>query len=196
MLPKIVKRSMIGRFINWYRYMIIIQDRPSTLYAREYFKNKKINAMELGVLEGINSYSLLKRLNIEKMFLVDSYEDYVMDGRLVTDSKGCFEVAKSLLKPFNDRIVFIRKYSSDAVDDVPDGLDFVYIDANHQYDFVKKDIELYFSKVRVGGIIGGHDFNFVGVGRAVCEFVMDNGQRLFVGDGLYRGGMDWWLIKN
>lgn len=37
-------------------------------------------------------------------------------------------------------------------------LDFVFIDANHHYEFVKKDIEAWFPKVKTGGYIGGHDY--------------------------------------
>ena len=43
-----------------------------------------------------------------------------------------------------------------------DGLfDFIYIDANHEYDEVKKDIELYLPKLASNGIIGGHDYHEV-----------------------------------
>ena len=39
-----------------------------------------------------------------------------------------------------------------------ESLDFVYIDANHAYDFVKQDIELWWPKVKKGGWLCGHDF--------------------------------------
>jgi len=49
--------------------------------------------------------------------------------------------------------------SSDAVRFIPDGYaDIVYIDACHDYKSVKRDIELWTPKVRVGGIIAGHDY--------------------------------------
>ena len=53
-------------------------------------------------------------------------------------------------------------------------LDFVFIDADHAYSSVKRDIAAWRSKVRPGGIIAGHDFcrddalNF-GVIEAVTE---------------------------
>ena len=49
--------------------------------------------------------------------------------------------------------------------------EFVYIDADHTYESVKKDLELYLPKVKNGGIIGGHDYtdNWVEVRQAVDE---------------------------
>ena len=36
--------------------------------------------------------------------------------------------------------------------------DFIYIDADHKYESVIKDVELYLPKLKKGGIIGGHDY--------------------------------------
>lgn len=50
-------------------------------------------------------------------------------------------------------------------------LDFVFIDADHVYECIRKDIDAWLPKVRRGGIIAGHDFcnEFNGVIRAVTE---------------------------
>jgi hypothetical protein len=56
---------------------------------------------------------------------------------------------------------------------IPDNwLDFVFIDADHDYESVKADIEAWEPKVVPMGWIGGHDYNewaFPGVNRAVNE---------------------------
>lgn len=78
------------------------------------------------------------------------------------------------LKPYGCKI--IKAYSVDGAKQVEDGsLDFVYIDAAHDYENVKKDLKAWAPKVRVGGIIAGDDFyDFPsgkgGVMRAVTEF--------------------------
>ena len=36
--------------------------------------------------------------------------------------------------------------------------DFIYIDPDHKYESVVKDVELYLPKLKKGGIIGGHDY--------------------------------------
>ncbi len=56
-------------------------------------------------------------------------------------------------------------------------LDFVFIDANHQYEYVCKDIQAWLPKIKPKGFIGGHDYNIPDVKRAVNE-IMDNVQSL------------------
>ena len=61
------------------------------------------------------------------------------------------------LAPFGARI--IRKASLQALADVEDeSLDWVYIDADHRFDFVLTDIIFWTKKVKIGGVIAGHDF--------------------------------------
>ena len=37
-------------------------------------------------------------------------------------------------------------------------IDFVYVDARHDYKGVLEDLRLYWPKVRQGGILAGHDY--------------------------------------
>jgi predicted O-methyltransferase YrrM len=60
-------------------------------------------------------------------------------------------------------------------------LDFVYIDAQHHYEAVKRDIALWWPKVKPGGILAGHDYldgtreqSEFGVKSAVDEFVEEH----------------------
>jgi len=69
--------------------------------------------------------------------------------------------AKELLKKWTDKGVteFFPMRSDDAAKKFPDNyFDFAYIDARHDYCAVLEDIRLYYSKLRPGGIIAGHDF--------------------------------------
>ena len=60
---------------------------------------------------------------------------------------------------YEDRGIMIRA-TSEVVADMfeRESLDFVYIDANHSYDYVKEDIELWYPKVKSGGYLLGHDY--------------------------------------
>ena len=71
-----------------------------------------------------------------------------------------------------DNIIHYEDYSYNVVNKfLNKSIDFIYIDAEHTYESVKKDLELYLPKLKVGGIIGGHDYHHVwpGVCKAIDE---------------------------
>jgi hypothetical protein len=55
---------------------------------------------------------------------------------------------------------------------LPHELDFVFIDAAHDYESVLADLHAWYNKVAAGGVIAGHDYKneHAGVDRAVTEF--------------------------
>ena len=68
-----------------------------------------------------------------------------------------YETAVELLKPYG--VDMIKKTSAEALDIFDDGeLDFVYIDANHDFPNFTHDIHNWSKKVKEGGIICGHDY--------------------------------------
>jgi len=165
--------------------------RPMTEFLKGYFGRKGLVGAEIGVALGHHTENILKVLSIEKLFLIDPYEPYYEEGKLITQFSKKLLLAKENLTRFKDKVEFIRKKSSEALELIPNDLDFIYIDGNHAYEFVKKDIQLYYPKVRKNGVIGGHDFsvNFLGVCKAVLEFVNDNDLEL------HGRIWDWWVIK-
>jgi hypothetical protein len=82
---------------------------------------------------------------------------------------------KHIIKP-------IRLSSLDAVNTYQNNsLDFVFIDASHDYENVKADILAWYPKVKPGGILAGHDYNtgWKGVINAVNEFVTQHNYQMF-----------------
>ena len=79
-----------------------------------------------------------------------------------------------------ERFNYIRKFSSDAIEDVEGNLDLLYIDGAHSYVDVSKDIKLWSTKVDSSGELFIHDvFNSVGVTLAVLQrMVLSNRWRL------------------
>ncbi|QYW08130.1 O-methyltransferase [Lokiarchaeota virus WyrdV1] len=144
--------------------------RPSILFMKEYFNQDSVIGAEIGVDKGRNAKSILTELNIDKLYLVDAWFNY-KEIQANRPQKTNF---KFVLREFeNDkRVEIIRAFSINAVKEIVDNsLDFVYIDANHLYEFVYQDINLWYNKVKKGGIIAGHDiFGHIGVLKAVKRF--------------------------
>jgi len=181
--------------LGFYETSGLYKIRPTIAAVKER-NGKDLVGVEIGTYEGFNAYCMLMNLSIKKLFLVDPYlhyDVYAEDSykRNQRYFNKIYDNAKNLLKDYKDKIEFIRLYSHEATSEIPDELDFVYIDGNHDYEFVKKDIELYYPKIKVGGIIGGHDFdgNYIGVIRAAIEFADNNNLELKSSAG------DWWIVK-
>ena len=89
---------------------------------------------------------------------------------VITEEK-LYDVFLSNIEPVKNIINPIRMTSIEASKLYEDNsLDFVFIDASHEYEDVKEDILAWLPKVKVGGILAGHDYdNFEGVNRAVDE---------------------------
>lgn len=73
------------------------------------------------------------------------------------------EPVKHIINPVKMTSVEASKLYSD------ESLDFVFIDACHEYECVKEDIKSWYPKIKKGGVIAGHDFNAVEVKKAVME---------------------------
>jgi len=161
--------------------------RATTRYLMKNYQKKDLICAEIGVDYGLNAKTLLKLLPIKKLYLIDPYQQEL--DSVSGDER--YRSAKKLLRKHKDKIEFIRKSSSEAIKDIPKNIDFIYLDGSHEYEQVKKDIELYYPKVKKGGIIGGHDFwaSTRGVCKAVIEFAEENNL------DLYGEITDWWIIK-
>ena len=170
--------------------------RASISFAKKHFKQKEVVAAEIGVAYGSNALSMFMELQIKQFYAIDPYVDYTDNGSTIRHEKihaedSQLNYAKNILKKHSRKIIWVRGFSADVVDRIPNDIDFVYIDGNHSYDFVKKDIELYYPKIKEGGIIGGHDFDGYcpEVARAVLDFQKENNLKLYGKDS------DWWIVK-
>lgn len=117
----------------------------------------KIGA-EVGVLDGEFSEKLCQANSQLKLYCIDPWERVDgFDGYDNDRLKHAYATAKEKLSKYNCTI--IKDTSMDAVGDFEDdSLDFVYIDADHSFKAVVMDVCEWMQKVKVGGIIGGHDF--------------------------------------
>ncbi len=154
-------------------------------------ENRDLKVVEIGVYHGSNAKRLMKYLDVTKLYLIDPYVYEITDGFNTDDDYllGAEDIAKNKMKKYKGKVVFIKETSDKAVSKIPNEMDYIYIDGNHLYEFVKKDIENYYSKVRIGGVLAGDDAHNVQVLKAVIEFV--NKEKLV----LHMDKCDWWVIK-
>lgn len=133
---------------------------------------------EIGVRRGEYSKVLLKANQNLKLFCVDPWGPY--PGRRYTKEiqEGIYQQARKNLAPYN--VEFVRKQSLKGVHDFEDeSLDFVFIDGDHRYNAIARDIIEWQKKVKQGGIISVHDFFLgePGVHYAVEGYIKGNNIR-------------------
>jgi len=185
-------------------------EKPFDMFLKKNYKESLIG-IEIGVGDGFHAKSLLEHIdNIKILYLIDPYEEY-QDGRIprsFADVKPIYLMFKNNLKSLpNEKVIFIKKKSLDTLDEIPDEIDFVYIDGNHSYDVVKAEIYSYYKKLRIGGLLGGDEWDysrFPGVSKAINEFIKETNLELQtepykVFTGKTSSGFiidnDWWVIK-
>ncbi len=157
---------------------------------------------EIGVRKGEYSERLCRNMIGLKLKSVDPWTRFRRNSQKRMDSY--FNVTCGRLNPYNVEI--IRKTSIEAAREVPNGsLDFVYIDAMHEFDDAMMDILTWVPKVRKRGIISGHDYTpptiFCGVMAAVNTYTkVHNIKQWYITDGNAergwgRGVPSWFWVK-
>lgn len=161
-----------------------------------------LRGVELGVWQGENAAQLLRNLPGLYLWMIDKYKELNAieknhNPRMGAKTQRDFDLARQRAldqTSFADGrrqllVMDSREGSGKFVDEL---LDFVFLDASHDYDNVKADIDIWYPKIRPGGIISGHDYNGMGdyFGRFGVKRVVDEmfGDRVNTADGLI-----WWV---
>lgn len=145
---------------------------------------------EIGVHKGDFARRILRTTNPSELHLIDpwkyeasdTYKRALYGGGAAGGQVEMDERHQRVRTRFRSHIrggrVTIHRGRSDAVlSAFPEAyFDWVYIDGNHSYEFVKADLDLCFEKVKPGGYIAGDDYTERGwwqggVVSAVDEFI-------------------------
>lgn len=162
--------------------------------------------VSIGVNKGATDAVVLAAKPSCKAILVDTWGNHTQS--YIDSNDPCIKAAKTkkaweakraealrALKPFSDRIEIFEKSSEEVAGSFQRLVDLVFVDADHSYEGVKLDVASWYSKVRSGGWIGGHDyvnprFPQFGVKKAVDEFAETEGVQVILGKD-----MTWWVQK-
>jgi len=152
--------------------------------------NHKIKIAEIGVFLG----RCTALWNVELINQNIQYDYYAIDHFL-----GSSEHEKNVdyygqclkkLSPILDKIKIIKNNSvSESQNYSNEYFDVVYIDASHEYEYVKEDIISWYPKVKNGGVICGDDYHtgWPGVIEAVNEIFGYSVKKV--------GNNQWFVIK-
>lgn len=115
---------------------------------------------EVGVWEGEHAASICAVNPQLHLLCVDGWAPYpgYADHQTPEELASAYQKALERLRPY--RCSLMKMFSVEAATRVPDrSLDFVYFDANHTFEGLTADFDAWIPKVKVGGLIAGHDYH-------------------------------------
>lgn len=168
------------RFKRW-----VLHEEPRDFLLRR-LPRGSVGA-EIGVYRGDFSARILQVVYPSMLHLIDPWEyqeeyaEALYGGRAEDGQAEMDRIYDSVLDRFagaraEGRVSVHRGSSVDVANEIPDrSLDWVYIDGNHEYEYVLEDLRIYHEKVRPGGLLAGDDYGTRGwwedgVTRAVRHF--------------------------
>jgi len=119
--------------------------------------------VELGVEDGIFTAHILKNWKGNRLYSIDSWRhfEHIQDCNNGDHNSQLNAFAQTFMRvyPYGTSSVIIRDLSTLVVDlFAENSLDFVYVDAGHDYDNIVRDLKVWYPKVRKGGLFCGHDY--------------------------------------
>ncbi len=118
--------------------------------------------VEVGSWKGKSSaYMAVEIANSNKsidFFCVDTWKGSI-EHIDFPDLESLYETFTNNMKPLSRYHIPMRMPSLEAAKEFEDkSLDFVFIDASHEYEDVKDDIKAWLPKIKPGGVLAGHDY--------------------------------------
>jgi hypothetical protein len=153
LLPKGAVCAEIGTWRGDFAGAILIHRRPKQLYLVDPWEHRSEEQYEQAKFGG--SQSGQEAMDALYESVVERFRPQIDSGQVLVKRARSVDAAAS----FSD-----------------ESLDWVYIDGDHGYEAVKRDLEAYYRVVKSGGFIAGDDYGATngwfgdGVARAVDEF--------------------------
>lgn len=96
----------------------------------------------------------IKDKNNCKLYAIDTFENQGMSEGL----RNTFPEFERNTARYKKMITVLKGFSFNVVKDFSESIDFLFIDGNHEYESVKKDIEDWICLVKEGGLVCFDDY--------------------------------------
>ena len=127
--------------------------------------------VEVGCFSGQSTQMFLDSGKIKKIICIDKWENgYDPDDIASNQTVHAKKIFDNMISKY-DNVKVIQEYSDDALKYIDELVDIVYIDGDHRYEQVKKDIINYTKIIKQTGLISGHDYHLDDVRKAVNETI-------------------------
>jgi predicted O-methyltransferase YrrM len=132
--------------------------------------------MEIGTFHGCNVLSVAEtyaKHPSSKLYCIDPWEDYNEYPEYQGNQKTNYEIfLKNVARaPYMEKINIHRGYSHIEVPKLPDDFfDIIYIDGNHEPEYVMEDAVISIRKLKKGGILIFDDYDWDGPRLAIDSF--------------------------
>tara|TARA_X000000950_G_scaffold288827_1_gene407694 strand:+ start:949 stop:1524 length:576 start_codon:yes stop_codon:yes gene_type:complete len=132
------------------------------------YNDKKINYLEIGAFYGANIISVANIYglhNDSKLYCIDPWEDYDEYPEYKNEQSTIYNKFISNIENsgFKDKIIINRGYSNSEIPKFQDDFfDIIYIDGNHEPEYVLEDAVLCFRKLKKNGIMIFDDYGWGG----------------------------------
>lgn len=143
-------------------------DKKQTITKGFILDHLPINSvgLEIGVWKGEFSEVILDKLSPKLFYMVDpwkymeNYSDRWYGGTWATSQKDMDNIFEEICLKFkNQPVKIIRDFSDNLLNHIPEEtLDWVYIDGNHDYEFVLNDLTISKKLLKHNGLIVGDDY--------------------------------------
>ncbi len=155
------------------------------LYSYVVHRYNNAKFVEIGSFRGasavfMGTLILNNNKNI-KLYCVDPWEDSEEAKKTqpprneLIDNIGVYNDFLKNIEEVKSCVFPIRKPSTIAVEGFENNdLDFIFIDGDHSYEAVSSDLNIWWPKLKDGGIIAGHDFWASQIYQAVYDFCLKN----------------------
>lgn len=153
-------------------------------YPRDFLLKKVrpgATCLEIGVYDGVFSERILRITKPTRLVLVDPWmaehnTGSKVDPQSAHDARYAHVLSMFARERRDGVVQIVRATSDDALKELGGTtFDFVYIDGDHSYAQVLKDLTHYLPLVTPGGLLAGDDYHYDSVRRAVDEFVSSHG---------------------